>query len=97
MNRLFARRSQTARPITIWSRAVALAVIMLAAALLPQAARAQGPGQASGTTTNTPSGQPLPRFVSLRAGEVNMRSGPGVQYPVDWVYRRRHLPIEVIA
>jgi len=26
-----------------------------------------------------------------------MRSGPGVQYPVDWVYRRRHLPIEVIA
>lgn len=43
------------------------------------------------------SGLPLPRFVSLRAGEVNMRSGPGVQYPVDWVYKRRHLPMEVIA
>ncbi|MEK9673657.1 MAG: SH3 domain-containing protein [Rhodospirillaceae bacterium] len=43
------------------------------------------------------SGQPLPRFVSLRAGEVNMRSGPGVQYPVDWVYKRRYLPVEVIA
>jgi len=43
------------------------------------------------------SGLPLPRFVSLRAGEVNMRSGPGVQYPVDWVYKRRHLPVEVIA
>lgn len=47
--------------------------------------------------TTAPSGLPLPRFVSLRAGEVNMRSGPGVQYPVDWLYKRRHLPIEVIA
>lgn len=26
-----------------------------------------------------------------------MRAGPGVQYPVEWVYQRQHLPIEVIA
>lgn len=38
-----------------------------------------------------------PRFVSLRADEVNLRTGPGVRYPVDWVYRRRHLPVEVVA
>ena len=37
-------------------------------------------------------GLPLPRFVSLRAGEVNLRTGPGVQYPVDWVYLRKNLP-----
>lgn len=43
------------------------------------------------------SGLPLPRFVSLRAGEVNMRTGPGVQYPVEWVYQRQNLPVEVIA
>lgn len=43
------------------------------------------------------SGLPLPRFVSLRASEVNMRTGPGVQYPVEWVYRRQALPVEVIA
>lgn len=43
------------------------------------------------------SGLPLPRFVSLRAGEVNLRTGPGVQYPVDWVYRKSTLPLEVIA
>lgn len=43
------------------------------------------------------SGLPLPRFVSLRAGEVNMRAGPGVQYPVEWVYQRQNLPVEVIA
>lgn len=43
------------------------------------------------------SGQPLPRFVSLRAGEVNMRIGPGEQYPIDWVYRRAGMPMEVVA
>ncbi len=42
-------------------------------------------------------GLPLPRFVHLRAGEVNMRTGPGVQYPVEWVYQRQNLPLEVIA
>lgn len=43
------------------------------------------------------SGLPLPRFVSFRAAEVNMRTGPGIQYPVDWVYSRRSLPVEIIA
>ena len=42
-------------------------------------------------------GQPLPRFVSLRAGEVNMRIGPGEQYPIEWVYRRSGMPMEVVA
>ena len=47
-----------------------------------------------------PSGQsnlPLPRFASLRANEVNMRTGPGVRYPIDWVFHRRALPIEIVA
>lgn len=43
------------------------------------------------------SGQPIPRFVTLNADEVNMRSGPGVRYPVEWVYQRRYMPLEVIA
>ena len=43
------------------------------------------------------SGLPLPRFVTLRSGEVNLRAGPGVRYPVEWVYRKRHLPVEIIA
>lgn len=43
------------------------------------------------------SGLPLPRFVTLRSGEVNMRAGPGVRYPVEWVYKKRALPVEVIA
>ncbi len=43
------------------------------------------------------SGLPLPRFVSLRADKAKMRTGPGVQYPEDWVYVRRGLPLEIIA
>ena len=42
------------------------------------------------------SGLPLPRFVTLRAAEVNLRSGPGVGYPIEWVFTRRGLPVEVI-
>ena len=49
------------------------------------------------TTAPKGTGLPLPRFVSLRADTVNMRTGPGVQYPVEWVFQRRELPVEVIA
>ena len=38
----------------------------------------------------------VPRFVSLRFGTVNLRAGPGTEYPIEWVYRRRGLPVEVI-
>lgn len=93
MTRLSARRIPDARTAAC---ALVIAAAALAAAL-PGGARAQAQVQSQAATTTAPSGQPLPRFVSLRAGEVNMRSGPGVQYPVDWVYKRRHLPMEVIA
>ena len=42
------------------------------------------------------SGLPLPRFVSLRSGKVNSRIGPGVAYPVDWLYMKAGLPMEII-
>jgi SH3-like domain-containing protein len=40
-------------------------------------------------------GLPVPRFISLATNDVNMRVGPGFQYPIEWVYRRRELPVEV--
>jgi SH3-like domain-containing protein len=40
---------------------------------------------------------PLPRFVSLKSAEVNLRTGPGTRYPIEWVYKRRWLPVEIIA
>jgi len=43
------------------------------------------------------SGLPLPRFATLRADEVNVRTGPGVRYPVEWVFVYRNMPVEIIA
>lgn len=41
--------------------------------------------------------EPVPRFVTLRADVVNLRSGPGSRYPVEWVYHRKGLPVEIVA
>jgi len=38
----------------------------------------------------------LPRFVSIKADPVNLRTGPGQQYPKAWVFRRAGLPVEII-
>jgi len=46
---------------------------------------------------NGPSGLPLPRFVSLKAERVNVRSGPTKDNDVSWVYTRVGLPVEIIA
>ncbi len=43
------------------------------------------------------SGHPLPRFVSLRSNKVNVRRGPGTEYPIVWQFQRRGLPLEIIA
>lgn len=42
------------------------------------------------------SGLPVPRFVSLKSEEVNVRTGPGTRYPISWIYRREGMPVEVI-
>jgi len=39
---------------------------------------------------------PLPRFAALRSDEVNMRSGPGTRFPIEWTYQRRELPVEIV-
>jgi SH3-like domain-containing protein len=40
-------------------------------------------------------GLPLPRFAALKTDEVNLRSGPGLRYPIEWVFKRRDLPVEI--
>jgi SH3-like domain-containing protein len=42
------------------------------------------------------SGLALPRFVSLKSDRVNLRQGPGTDYPIAWVFQRVGLPVEVI-
>ncbi len=43
------------------------------------------------------SGQPLPRFVSLKSDKVNVRKGPATDQAIVWVFSRAGLPVEVIA
>ena len=43
------------------------------------------------------SGLPIPRFASLRSDEVNVRTGPGSRYPIDWVFKRKGMPVEIVA
>lgn len=63
-----------------------LAIGLIAAGMLVAQASARAAGEL-----------PLPRFVSVRSGEVNVRTGPGVRYPIDWVFVRRDLPVEIVA
>ncbi len=42
------------------------------------------------------SGLALPRMVSIRADNINARSGPGTKYPIEWVYKQRGAPLEII-
>jgi SH3-like domain-containing protein len=66
-------------------------ITLLAISLTVSAAQAQDDG---GTT---PSGQEVPRFVSLKFDVANGRSGPSRAHPVAWRYMRAGLPMEVIA
>lgn len=54
-----------------------------------------GPGFAA--RLDTPSGKPVPRFVSLKFDEVNGREGPSLDHPILWVYHQKGLPLQVVA
>jgi SH3-like domain-containing protein len=68
--------------------AVTLVVSLAAGTALSQTAveRKRGP------VTNLP----LPRFVSLKADEVNARVGPGTEYAIGFVFRRAGLTVELL-
>ena len=40
---------------------------------------------------------PMPRFVSLKAAEGNARRGPSLSQRIDWVFKRRNMPLQVVA
>ena len=55
------------------------------------------PASAENLPDDTESGLALPRMVSLRSNLINARSGPGARYPIEWVYRQKGAPVEIIA
>ncbi|MFP4275470.1 MAG: SH3 domain-containing protein [Paracoccaceae bacterium] len=56
-------------------------------------AATSAPAGERGSVTNLP----LPRFVSLKAAEGNVRRGPSLTHRVDWVFRQRDMPLEITA
>ena len=72
--------------------AIAALAVVIASSPVPQV-RAQGAASAQPVG---PSGLPLPRFVSLKSGRVNLRIGPGLNYSVDWMYMKPGLPMEIV-
>ena len=42
-------------------------------------------------------GLSIPRYVSLKVTKANMRRGPSLEHKIDWVYKRKNLPIKIIG
>jgi len=69
------------------SGVVALGLVLVLASALAAAAQERGP------VTDLP----LPRFVSLKTTEGNLRRGPSLSHRIDWVLTRRNMPLRVTA
>src|SRR5689334_12209385 len=73
--------------IPLWAACVALALMAGPALGAEPPASAQRKG----------SGLPIPRFATLKSDMVNVRTGPGPRYPIDWVFQRKGMPVEIVA
>ena len=58
---------------------------------------AEGRDCPSAQREHTLSGFCVPRWVSLKRGEVYGRKGAGKDYPALWIYRVKGLPVQVVA
>lgn len=54
------------------------------------------PAMAEDASILNPSGLPIPRYVSIKSNEVNVRVGPGKRYPIRYVYKRAGLPVQIV-
>ncbi|MBE0453322.1 SH3 domain-containing protein [Roseovarius autotrophicus] len=68
-------------------RRLALTLIVMALWPLMVAAEERGPV----------TGLPLPRYVSLKASEANVRRGPSLTHRIDWVFKHRDMPLRITA
>ena len=41
-------------------------------------------------------GYKIPRFVSIKSNDVNLRKGPSTNYPIVLKYTIKNLPVEII-
>jgi SH3-like domain-containing protein len=71
---------------------VVLALLALGSSGHAVLAQAEGSGGPVGV-----SGLPIPRFVSLKSNQVNVRRGPTVEHQIAWMFKREGLPVEIVA
>lgn len=74
------RISGTMKPVRFL--AIFAAAFSLWIAALPAAVQAQD--------------REVPYWATLRFDQVNMRKGPSQDFPIDWVYKRKGLPVKVV-
>jgi SH3-like domain-containing protein len=43
------------------------------------------------------SGLPIPRFASIKSNKVFARTGPGYDYPIQWIFTKSGEPVEIFA
>lgn len=67
--------------------AVLLVFVVAAGAAVAQSTAGRGP------ITNLP----MPRYVSMKANEGNVRRGPSLTHRIDWVFKRRDMPLQITA
>jgi SH3-like domain-containing protein len=81
-------------------RAIAgsIVTLLMAGSLLCACGNRGGEGAdcPAGVKQATPSGYCVPRYLSLKRGEVFGRKGPGKDYATAYVYHARGLPVQVI-
>ena len=66
-------------------------------AVAPQAAPAAPVAAPAAPVRGPETNLPLPRYVSLKVGEGNVRRGPSLTHRIDWVFLRRDMPLQVVA
>ncbi len=73
---------------------MALVLVLMAAPWMGLAQEQDGAEtQERGSVTNLP----IPRFVSLKVDEANVRRGPSLTHRIDWVFKRKGMPVEIIG
>ncbi len=38
-----------------------------------------------------------PYYASIKVDEANVRTGPSIKYPIQWVYQKERWPVKVVA
>jgi len=79
------------------ARSLAGSLLGLCLVLGPVQQQAQAADPGAIPPSRRGSGLPIPRFASLRSDQVNVRTGPGTRYPVDWEFKRKGMPVEIVA